>query len=110
MNPREAHNQRRTKRTATVVLPSPRSFFSSIEQRPDYRYLSTAGQRNQISHKQRIKIPYQVQSIRQHVVDVNGYRPTSTEHWIRLRIATSELKKSVIDLLLFSYSSVVGLL
>jgi hypothetical protein len=29
------------------VLPSPRSLFSSIERRPDCRFLSTIGQRNQ---------------------------------------------------------------
>jgi hypothetical protein len=98
-NPREAHNLHRTNRTAAVVLPSPRSLFSSIERRPDCRFLSTAGQRNQTCQKQTIMIPYQIQSIRQHDVDVNGYGVTNTQHGIGQRISTSDLNRCVVVLL-----------
>ncbi len=59
--------------TTIVVLPSPRSLFSSIERQLDCRFPSTVGQRNQICRKQTIMTLFQAQSIRQHYPDVNNY-------------------------------------
>jgi len=60
-------------RTTIVVLPSPRSLFSSIERRLDCRFLSTVGQRNQIRRKLTITTPIQGESIRQLYTEVNNY-------------------------------------
>jgi len=72
-NPREAHNQGRTKNCTTiVVLPSPRSLFSSIERQLDCRFPSAVGQRNQSRLKQTAATPIQGESIRQPNADVNS--------------------------------------
>ncbi len=72
-NPREAHNQGRTKNCTTiVVLPSPRSLFSSIERQLDCRFPSAAGQRNQSRLKQTAATPIQDESIRQDGANVNS--------------------------------------
>ena len=114
-NPREAHNQGRTKNCTTiVVLPSPRSLFSSIEQRLDCRFPSAARQRNQSRLKQTITTPIQDESIRQPDADVNSLstytRPSAGSIEA---IASNTFKnhlKSLIDLLLVPCSPLVDVL
>jgi hypothetical protein len=72
-NPREAHNQDRTKTCTTIVmLPSPRSLFFSIERRLNYLYLSVVRQRNQSRLKHTFTTLIQSESIRQPDADVNS--------------------------------------
>ncbi len=108
-NPREAHNQGRTNRTTTVVLPSPRSLFFSIERRLDCRFLSAVGQRNQSGLKQKTTTPIQGESIRQDDADVNSLSTdTSPSAGLvegLLQILFKYLLKSLIDLLSVSCSS-----
>ena len=61
--------------TTIVVLPSPRSLFSSIERRLDCRFPSAARQRNQSRLMQTITTPIQDESIRQPNADVNSLSP-----------------------------------
>ena len=104
-NPREAHNQGRTKNCTTiVVLPSPRSLFSSIERRLDCRLPPAARQRNQSRLKQTITTPIQDESIRQPDADVNSLSTFTRPSAGSLEaIASNTFKnhlKSLIDLLL----------
>jgi len=114
-NPREAHNQRRTKNCTTiVVLPSPRSHFGTIELRLDCRFPSTVRQRNQSRLKQTITASIQAKSIRQDDADVNSLSACtkSSAGLIQefLQIPSKYALKSLINLLLASCRSLVVLL
>ena len=90
--------------TTIVVLPSPRSLFSSIERRLNCRYPSAARQRNQSRLKQTITTPIQDESIRQPNADVNSLSTFTRPSAGSLEaIASNTFKnhlKSLIDLLL----------
>jgi hypothetical protein len=114
-NPREAHNQDRTKNCTTiVVLPSPRSLFSSIERRLDCRFPSAARQRNQSRLKQTITTPIQDESIRQDGANVNSLstctRPGTELTEGFLQIPSTSALRSLIELLSVSCRSLVDLL
>ncbi len=97
--------------TTIVVLPSPRSLFSSIERRPDCRLLPTVGQRNQRRLWQTITTPIQGESIRQPYADVNSLltypRLSAGFSDGFLRILFKYLLKSLVDLLSVSYRALV---
>ena len=90
--------------TTIVVLPSPRSLFSSIERRLDCRLPPAARQRNQSRLKQTITTPIQDESIRQPDADVNSLSTFTRPSAGSLEaIASNTFKnhlKSLIDLLL----------
>jgi len=99
--------------TTIVVLPSPRSLFSSIERRLDCRFPSAVGQRNQNRLKQKTTTPIQSESICQDDADVNSLSTYTSRalDWLNDCLKyCSNLLKSLIDVLLVSCRSLVDLL